>query len=102
MDFIPFENWEIDRQKALQSDIPIPAHKAGQAIHNLNLKPYLKNILSPTLTIFGQQDGTVPVADGYLIEKHIPDGQLVLINECGHFPMYEKPTEYLDALHRFF
>ena len=101
MDAMPFSDWEIDRYMALQPGIHIPGHKAGQAIHGLNLTAHLAKITAPTLAIFGQQDGTVPVSDGYLVERYVPDSRLVLIDQCGHFPMYEQTQQYLHALRVF-
>ena len=101
MDALPFKEWEVDRRMALQPGIHVPAYKAGQAIHGLDLRPHLGNIKAPTLAIFGRQDGTVPVSDGHLIEEHVPQGRLVLIDQCGHFAMYEQPGQYLDALRGF-
>ena len=101
MDSIPFSDWEIDRRMALQPGILMPSYKAGQAIHHLNLEPELAKIEAPTLVIFGKEDGTVPVNDGHLVEQYVMDSRLVLIDECGHFPMYEKPSAYLEALRTF-
>ncbi len=53
------------------------------------------------LIIFGQQDANVPVSDGHLAAQHIPDSRLVLIDRCGHFPMYEQTEYYLEALRDF-
>jgi pimeloyl-ACP methyl ester carboxylesterase len=101
MDALPFEAWEIDRRMAFQQGVRIPGYKAGKAIHNLDLTPHLRKITAPTLAIFGRQDGTVPVSDGHLLERLVPDGRLVLIDQCGHFPMYERPQQYLAALRNF-
>lgn len=101
MDVLPFDAWEIDRRMALQPGVHVPGYKAGQAIHSLNLTPHLKEVAAPTLAIFGRQDGMVPVSDGYLVEQHVPDGRLVLIDRCGHFAMYERPQQYLDVLRGF-
>jgi len=101
MDALPFEDWEMDRLMELQPGIHVSGYKAGQAIHNTNLTAHLQKIAAPTLAIFGRQDGTVPVSDGYLIEQHVPNSQLVLIDQCGHFAMYEQPQQYLDALRAF-
>ncbi len=98
---LSFESWEIDRQMATQPGIHISVYEAGQAIHNLNLTPQLSKISVPTLIIFGQQDANVPVSDGHLAAQHIPDSRLVLIDRCGHFPMYEQTEHYLEALRDF-
>jgi len=101
MDTMPLAHWAEDRRMAFRPDIHISAYRSGQAIHNLDLRPYLVKITAPTLTIFGRQDAVVPLSDGYLAQEHIPNSQLVLIDRCGHFPMYERTEEYLAALRDF-
>jgi pimeloyl-ACP methyl ester carboxylesterase len=101
MDAIPFEDWAIDREMFNQPGIAVSLYKAGQAIHQTNLTPYLDRIQAETLILFGQQDGTVPVSDAHLAARQIPNNHLVLIDECGHFPMYEQPRQYRQALLAF-
>jgi pimeloyl-ACP methyl ester carboxylesterase len=102
MDAVPLDEWATDRYMAFQPGVHISAHKAAQAIHTLNLTSQLAKITSPTLAIAGQQDAVVPVSDSHLIKQYVPDSRLVLIEECGHFPMYEKPQQYLETLRAFF
>ncbi len=101
MEAVPFDDWEIDRRMALQPGAHVAGYKAWQAMHSLNLTAYLAKITAPTLAIFGQHDGTVPVSDGHLVDQYVPDSRLVLIDRCGHFPMYEQTAQYLDALGAF-
>lgn len=101
MDAVPLDEWATDRYMAFQPGVHISAHKAAQAIHALNLTSQLAEIASPTLAIAGQQDAVVPISDSRLIEQHVPDGRLVLIEKCGHFPMYEKTQQYIEALQAF-
>jgi pimeloyl-ACP methyl ester carboxylesterase len=101
MDAVPFEEWALDRDMAFQPHGEQAAYQAGQAIHALDLTSALSQITAPTLAIFGQQDAVVPVSDGYLVQEHVSNGRLVLIEECGHFPMYEKPEPYLEAVQTF-
>ena len=101
MDAVPLDEWAVDRYMAFQPGVHISAHKAAQAIHALNLTSQLARIISPTLAIAGQQDAVVLVSDSRLVKQHVPDSRLVLIDECGHFPMYEKWQPYLEALRAF-
>jgi pimeloyl-ACP methyl ester carboxylesterase len=82
------------------SDKPAEADY-GLAIHHLDLRPHLAKIAASTLTIFGRQDAVVPISDGYLVKEHIPNSQFVLIDACGHFPMYEQTQPYLVVLQEF-
>jgi 2-hydroxy-6-oxonona-2,4-dienedioate hydrolase len=66
-----------------------------------NILTCLPNIQAPTLVVFGRQDGVVPVKQGYLAAEHIPNAQLVVLDQCGHYPMYEQPEAFLNSLRQF-
>jgi pimeloyl-ACP methyl ester carboxylesterase len=98
---LPFADWEKDRRYAMNPAIAYSAIKAWESLNATNLTPLLKDIVAPTLVIFGNQDGTVPIAQAHLFKEHLPAAQLVLIDQCGHFPMYEKFDEYIAPLQKF-
>jgi pimeloyl-ACP methyl ester carboxylesterase len=101
MDAIPYEDWEIDRQMTLQTSARFSNSEALNAIYSLDLTEHLHKITCPTLAIFGRQDAIAPAADGHHVEEHVPDSRLVLIDRCGHFPMYEQTQQYLEILGTF-
>jgi abhydrolase domain-containing protein 6 len=101
MDAVPLDEWAMDRYMAFQPGVHISAYKAVQAIHVLDLTAELARIASPTLAIAGQQDAVVPVLDSHLIKQQVPASRLMLIDECGHFPMYEKFQAYAEAVRTF-
>lgn len=98
MQCLPFEMWQPHRLASLQNDLYISGYQAGKAILNCDLTPDLGAVQAPTLVIFGKEDGTVPVSEGHLIEQHVPDSRLVVFDECGHYPMYEKPDVYFQIV----
>lgn len=98
---LPFADWEKDRRYAMNPAIAHSTPKAWKSLNATNLTPLLKDIVAPTLVIFGKQDGTVPIAQAHLFKEQLPAAQLVLIDECGHFPMYEKFGEYFAPLQKF-
>lgn len=55
--------------------------------------PKLKNLDTPTLIIWGEQDLWVPLAVGELFDKNMPNSKLVVMKETGHLPMEERPME---------
>lgn len=101
MDNPPFDTWREDRERAIRPDQHWSIYQAGLAIRALNLTPHLPKIRVPALAIFGEFDGTVPVSDGEIFRQGIPGAQLVMIPQCGHFPMYEQTEAYLAALKLF-
>lgn len=55
----------------------------------------------PTLLFWGRQDATVPFEHSELILKAIPHTEFHVIENCGHIPHYEKPTEVNPILLKF-
>jgi len=98
---LPFDAWALDRQMTVQDGMESSVYRAWQAIQNCDLTPHLPNIIAPTLVIFGRQDRAVQVAQGETAAKYIPHSQLKLIENCGHFPMYEQPSAFLGAVESF-
>ena len=98
---LPFDSWKLDREKAIDSVNAYTTPKAWRSLNATNLTPHLAGITSPTLIIFGKQDGTVPVEQAYLFKERLRGANLVVIDECGHFPMYEKFDEYIAPLETF-
>jgi pimeloyl-ACP methyl ester carboxylesterase len=101
MDSLPFAGWKIDRDLGIRPEIAVSAYEAGRGLHRLDLTPALRAIACPTLLLHGRQDGTVPVEQAILAGKLIPGARLALLEECGHFPMYEQKARYLEILQGF-
>jgi len=66
-----------------------------------NLQPYLFEIKSPTLIIWGEKDKITPLADGQLIAKTIPGAKFAVIKNAGHFVFLEKPEEFVKLIKNF-
>jgi pimeloyl-ACP methyl ester carboxylesterase len=56
--------------------------------------PDLAGIQAPVLLIHGRYDRMVPFEVSIAILNHIADSRLVLLNNCGHWPPFEKPAEW--------
>lgn len=61
----------------------------------------VKSIKQPTLIVWGRQDGLTLLADGERFKKEIPNSTLLVIEECGHVPQFEKAGEFNAALLKF-
>jgi pimeloyl-ACP methyl ester carboxylesterase len=94
IDKLPFDQWAVDRKMALQPGIHEPAYQAAEGIRRLDMTSQLEKIRAPTLVIVGRQDQIVPVTDSLTIAQRVAHSRLVIIEECGHFPMYEHPQHY--------
>ena len=65
------------------------------------LNDRLNEIKKPTLIIWGKQDGLLPVSDATTFNKGIANSQLVLFDNCGHVPQFEKAVDFNKAVLEF-
>ena len=56
--------------------------------------PALAGIQAPVLLIHGRYDRMVAFEVSIAILNHIADSRLLLLNNCGHWPPFEKPAEW--------
>ena len=61
----------------------------------------LGEIRRPTLVIGTRSDDSAPPGQSLRLAELIPDARLALIEDCGHFPMLEKPEPLSRALLAF-
>ena len=59
------------------------------------------SIKQPTLVVWGREDGLTPLADGERFKKEIPNSTLLVIDQCGHVPQFEKAAEFNAAVLKF-
>lgn len=88
-------------QNITNPEIADSTPKAWDSLNAIDLTPMLENITVPTLVIFGKEDGTVPIEQAYLFKAKLPAAQLILIDQCGHFPMHEAFDTYMSHLQEF-
>ena len=63
--------------------------------------PTLAGIKSPTLLVWGEKDGMIPISNAADYLRHLPDARLVRMPGLGHLPFEEDPTSSLPAVRRF-
>ncbi len=61
----------------------------------------IKNIKTPTLIIWGEHDGLIPVDVAYKFEKDIAGSKLVVLKNSGHVPMEENPEQVIPMVETF-
>ena len=54
----------------------------------------LPKIKSPTLVIWGRQDALLPLKQGEMAARLIPNAKLSVIENCGHVPMFDQRDEF--------
>ena len=68
------------------------ARFAWQFPDNPGLHRYLYRVKVPTLVIWGEDDGFVPIAHGQAYHEGISEAELVVLPDCGHLPHVEQPA----------
>jgi abhydrolase domain-containing protein 6 len=67
-----------------------------------SLEKELPNIKAPALILWGDQDKVTDVSSVQVFEKGLKNYKTVIIKDCGHLPMMEKPQEtamhYIDFI----
>jgi len=76
--------WSPEFMEARRQSVSLPHDYA----------PDLAGIKAPVLLIHGRYDRMVPFEVSIAILNHIADSRLVLLNNCGHWPPFEKPEEW--------
>jgi abhydrolase domain-containing protein 6 len=61
----------------------------------------IEKIAAPTLIIWGESDKNLHVSSAYIFQKNIEGSNVVIIDECGHIPIMEKPEETASAYSEF-
>ncbi len=68
----------------------------------LSLEKDLPKIKAPALILWGDQDKVLDVSSVPVFEKGLKNHKTVIIKDCGHLPMLEKPqetaTQYIDFI----
>ena len=62
--------------------------------------PWLRTLSQPTLILMGRDDPLVPVANGHLMARLIPNSRLEVIDD-GHLFVVTRPIETAQRIERF-
>jgi proline iminopeptidase len=71
---------------------------AGQQAARYDLRDRLGEISLPTLVITGGYDWVCPPVAARTLATGIPDSELALIPDAGHFPFSEEPEQFGEAI----
>lgn len=69
--------------------------------HFAYLEPYLGDIKAPVLIVWGREDRVIDPSSVQIFEKKIKNTHTVILEDCGHLPMTEKPKETARAYLNF-
>lgn len=66
-----------------------------------SLEPDLPKINVPTLVLWGDRDRILHVSSVQVLAKGLPNCKTVIMKDCGHIPMVERPDETAGHYHDF-
>jgi proline iminopeptidase len=72
----------------------------ARELSDYDLYPGLRSIKVPVLVVRGESDAT-PLALSQKIQSAIPNSQLVVMKNAGHFPFVEQPKEFARVVLEF-
>lgn len=72
-----------------------------QEAESLDLRPRLNEVRVPTLIIVGRHDFITNVAMAEEMAAHIPNTQLEIFEDSGHFALVEEPDKFYRVLKGF-
>jgi pimeloyl-ACP methyl ester carboxylesterase len=61
----------------------------------------IKTIQTPTLILWGHEDGLISVDNVPLFNQDIKNSQVVILDKVGHVPNEEAPKKVADAIYNF-
>ena len=70
-------------------------------VFNWNIADRLKDIKKPTLVLAGEEDQATPVAANQFLADNIPNAQIKILKDVGHFYEVENPADFNKDLQQF-
>jgi pimeloyl-ACP methyl ester carboxylesterase len=71
---------------------------ALRASLDYDFRDRLSDVKVPTLIVWGERDSIIPTRDADEFERLIDDSRKVVMKDCGHVPMAERPQAFNDVL----
>ena len=80
----------------------MPSPHVSRHIPSYNVLPRLSEITVPTLVIAGRDDWITPPREGAeRIHAALPNSELVIFEDSGHFPFIEEQARFLTIVREF-
>jgi pimeloyl-ACP methyl ester carboxylesterase len=80
----------------------LPAIAADVAVQPLLTPRDLRSVSAPTLVVCGDRDPMAPVEQVARLARHVRDGRLLVVPDCGHEVLSERPSLVNEALGSFY
>jgi 3-oxoadipate enol-lactonase len=72
-----------------------------EGVFNWDISDRLKDISQPTLVLAGEADQALPIEVNSILAENIPDAELRVVKDVGHFYQLEKPREFTNVVRQF-
>ncbi len=90
---------QAENRRAFVKTIRSVIDPGGQTV-NATDRLYLAAAM-PTLIVWGDQDGIIPVEHAYAAHEAIPHSRLEILEGCGHFPHVQEPEHLVEVIREF-
>jgi pimeloyl-ACP methyl ester carboxylesterase len=62
---------------------------------------YLSEIHQPALVVHGHNDLIIPTVNGFTLQQHLPNAQLIIFPDSSHAPFYQYPETFIREVSAF-
>ena len=87
-------------QEALRKLIPKP-NDDGETLVKGFPEGALQKITAPTLVLHGREDAVVPLECGQRLVNNIPNADLYVFGQCGHWVQSEQRSKFMNVVTAF-
>ncbi len=94
--------WEAKRASADYLALSPLMRESFKKIVNEHLDGILRDVIVPTLLVFGDKDTETPIYMAKKLNRGIRDSGLVVMKNCGHFCFSENPNYFNKVAECFF
>jgi pimeloyl-ACP methyl ester carboxylesterase len=81
--------------------LDVMRHFFAHDAHHYDLRARLGEITTRTLVIGGRHDWVCPPSAARTIAAGIPDAELIILDDTGHFPFSEEPDQFRNVINHF-
>ncbi|MBR9867674.1 MAG: alpha/beta fold hydrolase [Oceanospirillales bacterium] len=87
-------------QGALRKLLPKPEEEGVTMVKAFPVKA-IQHIKAPTLVLHGREDHVVPLQCGHTLVENIPNADLFVFGQCGHWVQTEQREKFLACVRNF-
>ena len=95
------DNADDERRMKGYQALTVLARLVWERPYDPKLAARLRRVQCPVLLLWGAQDRLIPPSYGEAYRKQLPQAEMKLIPNCGHMPMFERESEFVEAVAQF-